>query len=40
MLATNKYTQDYLDDCRERVASHLTAYRGLVKGPRSVTRSR
>lgn len=30
MLCMNNYPQEYIDECRARVASQLAAYRGLV----------
>jgi hypothetical protein len=32
MLSVNNYSQDYVDDCRRKVADHVAAYRRLVKG--------
>jgi hypothetical protein len=35
MLGVNKYTQEYLDKCRSRVAEHVSAYQTLVAAVRN-----
>jgi uncharacterized damage-inducible protein DinB len=35
MLSVNNYTQKYIDECRSRVAEHLSAYQALVAAARN-----
>lgn len=35
MLGVSKYTQEYLDKCRSRVAEHVSAYQTLVAAVRN-----
>lgn len=35
MLCVNNYTQKYIDECRSRVAKHVSAYQALVAAARN-----
>lgn len=35
MLCVNNYTQNYIDECRSRVAAQVSAYQGLVATARN-----
>jgi hypothetical protein len=39
MLCVNNYDQEYVDECRARMQSHLAAYNKLLKTARAKART-